>query len=327
MPGPAQGPGAPGAPGVPGAPGGDKPASGGATGPLIKDVTTATFMADVIEASRTVPVIVDFWAPWCGPCKQLGPILEKLVTAAGGKVRLAKVDIDQNQALAGQLRIQSIPMVYAFFGGRPVDGFAGAVPESQVKAFIDTLIANAGGAPGGDGPDIAKLIAEARETLAKGDEGGALSLYSQVLEHDEKNVDALAGLARCYIASGETEAAESILAELPDSAKNHVDAQAARAALELKAQGSALAGEAAALEAKVVADPNDHQSRYDLAVALLSNNQREASVDHLLEIMRRKRDWNDSAARKQLVKMFEAWGAQDPLTIEGRQRLSAILFS
>ncbi len=324
MPGPAQGPGAP---GIPGAPGGNKPAAAGDAGALIKDVTTATFMADVIEASRTVPIIVDFWAPWCGPCKQLGPILEKLVTAAGGKVRLAKVDIDQNQALAGQLRIQSIPMVYAFFGGRPVDGFAGAVPESQVKAFIDNLVANAGGAPGDDGPDIAKLIAEAREALAKGDEGGALALYSQVLEHDEKNVDALAGLARCYIASGETEAAQSILDELPDSAKNHADAQAARATLELKAQGAAVAGETAALEAKVAADPADHQARFDLAVALLSNNQREASVDHLLEIMRRKRDWNDSAARKQLVKMFEAWGAQDPLTIEGRQRLSAILFS
>jgi putative thioredoxin len=315
-PGPAQGPGTPGDQG-----------SAAAAGPLIKDVTTASFMADVIEASRTIPVIVDFWAPWCGPCKQLGPILEKLVTAAGGKVRLAKVDIDQNQALAGQLRIQSIPMVYAFFGGRPLDGFAGAIPESQVKAFIDNVIAAAGGTPGAGGPDLARMVVDARALLEKGDDGGALSLYSEVLQHDEKNVDALAGLARCYIASGETEAAQGLLDSLPESAANHPDAVAARAALELRAAGAALTGEAAALEARVAAEPADLQARYDLALAHFAANRREASVDQLIEIVRRKRDWNDSAARKQLVKMFEAWGPQDPLTIEGRQRLSAILFA
>jgi putative thioredoxin len=314
-PGPAQGPGTPGDQG------------NAAAGPLIKDVTTASFMADVIETSRTVPVIVDFWAPWCGPCKQLGPILEKLVTAAGGKVRLAKVDIDQNQALAGQLRIQSIPMVYAFFGGRPLDGFAGAIPESQVKAFIDNVIAAAGGTPGDGGPDLARMVADARALLEKGDDGGALSLYSEVLQHDDKNVDALAGLARCYIASGETEAAQGLLDGLPESAANHPDAMAARAALELRAAGAALSGEAAALEARVAAEPTDLQARYDLALAHFAANRREAAVDQLIEIVRRKRDWNDSAARKQLVKMFEAWGPQDPLTIEGRQRLSAILFA
>ncbi len=319
--------GGPGAPGTTqGAAGAAAPANA-AAGTFIKDVTTASFMADVIEASRTVPVIVDFWAPWCGPCKQLGPILEKLVAAAGGKVILAKVDIDQNQALAGQLRIQSIPMVYAFFGGRPVDGFQGALPESELKTFINKLITTAGGTPEDTGPDLAKMIGEARSALEKGDDGGALSLYSEVLSHDETNVDALAGLARCYIASGETEAAQGILDELPPTAAKHPDVESARAALELCAQGAAVAGEAAALEAKVAADPANLEARFDLALAHLGAGKREAAVDELMEILRRKRDWNDSAARKQLVKMFEAWGPQDPLTIESRQRLSALLFS
>jgi putative thioredoxin len=213
-----------------------------------------------------------------------------------------------------------------------VDGFAGALPESQVQAFIDNLITTAGGVPGAPGaPDLSKMIAEGREALAKGDEGGALAQFSAVLEHDEKNVEALAGLARCYILAGETEAAQAIIDELPPEAARHPDVDAARAQLELKAQlataQSAGGPDTAALEAKIAADPADHQARFDLAMAHLAAERREAAVDQLLEIVKRKRDWNDSAARKQLVKMFEAWGPQDELTVDGRQRLSAILFA
>jgi putative thioredoxin len=297
------------------------------SGVQIKDVTTQSFMVDVIEASKTVPVIVDFWAPWCGPCKQLGPILEKLVAAAGGKVQLAKVDIDQNQALAGQLRIQSIPMVYGFFNGQPVDGFSGVVPESQIQAFIDKLITAAGDVPGQDkGPDIAQMIKDGRAALSSGDEGGALAQFSAVLEHDEKNIDALAGLARCYIAAGEAEAAKAILDDLPADAQKHADVEAARPPLDLAAAG-AEAGDVGELEAKLAAEPDNFEARFDLAMAHFAANRRDQAVDHMIEIVRKKRDWNEGAARQQLLKMFEAWGAEDPLTIESRQRLSTILFA
>ncbi len=312
-------------------PGGDGPAApGGGPGDLIKDVDTATFMTDVIEASREVPVIVDLWATWCGPCRQLGPILEKLVTEAGGKVRLAKVDIDKNQQLAQQMRVQSVPMVYAFYGSQPVDGFQGALPESQVKAFIDRVIeaATAAGANlGGDGgPPVAEMIEQGKAALAKGDDGAAMQLFAKVLESDETNVEALAGLARCYIASGETEAAAGLIADIPEEHADHPDVAAVRSTLDLAAE-TAAAGSTAELEAKLAANPDDLQARFDLAMARFGAGDREGAVDGLLEIIARNAGWNEGAARVQLLKMFEAWGAEDPLTLEGRERLSTILFS
>ena len=310
--------------------GGDAAAGGDTPGDLIKDVDTASFMTEVIEASQSVPIIVDFWAPWCEPCKQLSPVLERLVTESGGKVRLVKVDIDQNQQLAQQLRIQSIPMVYAFIGGKPLDGFQGVLPESELKAFIDRVVEAAGGVgvvAGADGgPPVAQMIAEGKAALAKGDDGAALQLFNQALQADEKNVEALAGLARCYIAAGEIEAAQNLIADVPEDQADHADLAAVRSTLELAAEGGD-PGAVDALSAKVEADPNDLQARFDLAMALFAAGDREGAVDRLLEIIGRNAGWNDGAARKQLLKMFESWGAEDPLTLDGRQRLSTLLFS
>lgn len=290
-------------------------------GALIKDTDTRTFMADVIEMSRKVPVIVDFWAPWCGPCKQLGPMLEKLVQQANGKVRLVKINVDENQQLAGQMRVQSIPAVFAFVDGQPVDGFMGALPESQIKQFIDRL-----GTQGGMAEEIEAAVTAGREALAQNDLAQAAQIFAQVLGVDREHAGAIAGLAKCQIASGDLEQAKTTLALVPPAKANDPEVVSARAALEL-AQTPVDHSEIANLTRAIEANADDHQARHDLAVALNAAGKKEEALDHLLYIVRRKCDWNEEAARKQLVKFFEAWGPKDEFTLQGRRKLSSILFS
>ncbi|WP_300576942.1 co-chaperone YbbN [Phenylobacterium sp.] len=288
-----------------------------AAGDLIKDATDASFMADVVEASQGAPVVVDFWAPWCGPCRQLGPALEKAVTAAKGKVKLVKIDIDKNPAFAEQLRVQSIPAVFAFFGGRPVDAFMGALPESQVKAFVDKLAAMAPADGVGEMLDMAKAALEA------GDLPLAAQGFAQVLQAEPDNLKALGGLARCYMAGGEPDRAREILDMAPADAKD-ADLDSVRAALNLAAEAPSDTG---AFEARLAADPDDHEARLALAKALAGRGRMEAAADHLLQIIERDRNWNDDAARKQLLTIFEAAGPGSEVARSGRKRLSAILFS
>jgi putative thioredoxin len=297
-------------------------------GTLIKDSDTKSFVADVIEASQTVPVIVDFWATWCGPCKTLGPALEKAVIEAKGAVRLVKIDVDKNQPLAQQMRIQSIPAVYAFFQGRPVDGFVGAVPESQIKSFVAKL-AELGGAELGPSP-VEEALEQAEAALEAGDHGTASAVFNQVLAHEPANVPALAGLTRALTAAGELKRAREVLAripapKLPETSVSPAVAKAT-AALELAEQSAGAVGQLGELQAKVAADPKDWQSRYDLALALYASGEQEKALDELLEIVQRNRPWNEEAARKQLVKFFEALGPAHPLTLSGRRRLSSLLF-
>jgi putative thioredoxin len=287
---------------------------------LIKDSDQTKFAKDVLETSRTVPVIVDFWAPWCGPCKQLTPVLEKTVKAAKGKVKLAKMNIDEHPAIPGQMGIQSIPAVIAFSNGQPVDGFMGALPESQIVAFLERITKGAVGAEEKD------LLKAADAALAENNTVGAAEIYAQLLAEDGTNVPALAGLARCYVETGALEQAKQTLALVPEAKRNESAVAAARAALEVAEQAKSL-GPLSELEEKMVADPLNHQVRFDLAVALNADGKREDAVKHLMEIVKRDRKWNDDGARKQLVQFFEAWGATDPATIEGRKRLSSILFS
>ena len=286
----------------------------------IKDTTTQTFMKDVVEESRRQPVLVDFWAPWCGPCKQLTPILEKVARAAKGKIKLVKMNIDEHPSIAGQMGIQSIPAVIAFVNGQPADGFLGALPEAQVTAFIERLTK---GRISGEDQDLLKL---AEAALNEGNAAGAADIYAQVLSDDANNVPALAGLARCYVETGSIEQAKQTLAMIPEAKRNDAAVAAARAALELAEQASAV-GPIAELENKVAANPLDHQARFDLAVALNAKGRRKEALDHLLEIAKRDRKWNDDGARKQLVQLFEAWGPADEVTVEGRRRLSSILFA
>jgi len=290
-----------------------------ATG-LIKDSTDQTFMADVIDASKDVPVIVDFWAPWCGPCKQLGPILEKVVKGAGGKVKLVKVDIDQSPQVAQQLRIQSIPAVYAFKDGKPVDGFMGALPESQVKTFVEKLVGDSVDSP------IDEAIALAKEALAadKLDDAGAI--FSQVLQHEPENATAKAGLILVLVEKDEVATARELLDQIPAEARRDQFIAGAVSAVEL-AEQSGDVGDLAGLQSAVDADPDNHQARFDLAMALFGAHQHEEAADALLEIVRRDRTWNEDGARQQLVKFFEAWGPADKLTIQTRRRLSSLMFS
>jgi putative thioredoxin len=287
---------------------------------MVKDTTTQGFVKDVIEESKHQPVLVDFWAPWCGPCKQLTPILEKAVNAAKGKVKLVKMNIDEHPAIPGQMGIQSIPAVIAFSNGQPVDGFMGALPEGQVVQFLERLTK---GKTGADEPDLLK---DADAALAAGNAAAAADLYAKKLAEDSGDIAALAGLARCYVATGNLEQAKKTLALVPEAKRNDSAVAAARAALDLAEQAKAV-GPIDELQQKVTANPLDHQARLDLATALSAANKRTEAVNHLIEIIKRDRKWNEDGARKQLVQFFEAWGPTDEATLDGRKRLSSILFS
>jgi putative thioredoxin len=299
------------------------PPEGGPAGPagdLIKDSDTAGFVADVIEMSMKVPVIVDFWAPWCGPCKTLGPLIEKLVRNAGGLVRLVKVNVDENRELAMQMNVQSIPAVFGFVQGQPVDGFTGAVQESQIKSFIERLT-------GGAQPPMEEAVEAGRQALDAGDPGLASRMFAEVLAQDPAHPGAIAGMLRCFIATGDTEQAQEVIGRLPPELLKNADIAAAVSALELAQQGAEAVIETTAFEDRLAKDENDHEARFDLAVALYGAGRHEEAIVQLIEIVRRNREWNEEAARKQLVKIFEALGPTHPQTVQGRRQLSSVLFS
>ena len=304
---------------------GSAPAGASAAEP-VKDISTADFGPEVIEASAQIPVLVDFWAPWCGPCKQLGPIIEKAVAGSNGAVRLVKMDIDKHPEIAGQMGIQSIPAVVAFVGGRPVDAFMGAKPESEVLAFIDKVAAmGPGGAPQ-DGPDFAAAIEEANDLMAEKDYAGAAQMFAAILQQEPGDLDAIAGLGHCYLAVGEVEQARGLIAQVPEDVLAEGPVAVFVTALELAEQAAEL-GDAGDLADKVEADPSNHDVRFDYAIALNARGEREEAAEQLLTIIRKDRKWRDDGARTQLVEFFEAWGNTDPATISGRRALSSILFS
>ena len=291
----------------------------GAPGAVV-DSTTQTFTADVIDASMEQPVIVDFWAPWCEPCKTLGPTLEKIVNAAQGKVKLVKVDIDQNQEIAMQMRIQSIPAVFAFKNGQPVDGFVGAQSESQVKSFVERLTGPIGPTP------VEQAMEQAQKALGEEDFNSASNIYSQVLKHAPDEAAAVAGMARSLLGMGDAAGAREVLDAVDDKLAAHADIEGARAALEL-AERSEESGDETELRTRLEADENDHQARYDLAMAHYAQARNEEAIDELLEIVKRARSWNEEAAREMLLQIFEALGPTHELTVAGRRKLSSILFS
>ena len=295
---------------------------GGAAAAPVADVTTATFMAEVVDGSFEQPVIVDFWAPWCGPCKQLGPILEKVVRGANGAVRMVKLNIDENPEIAQQMRIQSIPAVYAFKDGKPVDGFVGALPESQVRQFVERL----GGAAVGPSP-IEQAMTMAKEAAQGGDHASAMGIYSQILQRESDNPEALAGLARALVARGEFDEARELLDGVTKEIAKHAEIAAARSALELAVEGQKAMGSVGQLRARLDANADDHEARFELATALFGAGERENAIDELLTLFRRDRAWDEQAARRQLVKFFEVMGPTDPLTLSGRRRLSSLMFS
>ena len=298
-----------------------KPAAAPAGGDdLVKETTTETFMVDVVDASQQVPVLVDFWAEWCGPCKQLAPAIEKVVRAAKGRVKLVKMNIDHHPEVAGQMGIRSIPAVIAFKGGQPVDGFMGAVPESQIQTFIDKVC----------GPAVPSnaeaLVEQGRAALEAGDVDGAVTAFAEAHQMEPDNLDALLGLADVHVAARELDTAKKLLATVPAASAKDPRVAAVQARITLAEKTAAL-GDPVALEARLAHDPNDHQARYDLALLLAATGHEQAAVDSLIEIIRRDRPWNDEAARKQLLTFFEAWGPKEPATLYGRRRLSSVLFS